>query len=72
MSRSAHYIPNLTNLEFQFPQFNVLQSVFLFLFNISYIGIFECILMLTKTFIWKKYWKGKQTKYLAFVKLGVG
>ena len=40
ISRSAHRTPNFTNPEFQFLQFKVLQSVFLFLFNItSDIGI---------------------------------
>ena len=37
----------------------------------SYIGIFGCIWYWFKTFIWKKYSKCKQTKYLGFVKLGV-
>ena len=47
MSHSVHQKPNFTNPEFQFPQFKVLQSIFLFLFNIpSYIGIFWCILVL--------------------------
>ena len=30
ISRSAHQAPNFTNPEFQFPQFKVLQSVFIF------------------------------------------
>ena len=38
--RSAHRTPNYTNSEFQFPQFKVLQSVFIFLCVKSYIGIF--------------------------------
>ena len=33
ISRSAHQTPNFTNLEFQFPQFKVLQIVFSFLYN---------------------------------------
>ena len=45
LSHSAHWAPNFTNPEFQFPHFKVLQSVCSF-FNItSYIGIFECILI---------------------------
>ena len=36
---------NFTNLQFQFAQFKVLQSVF-FSFIASYIGIFGCILLL--------------------------
>ena len=45
ISRSAR-TPNFMNTEFQFSQFKVLQSVF-FLFNVtSYIGIFECNLIL--------------------------
>ena len=72
LSSSAHRTPNFMNPEFQFPQFKVLQSVFLFLFNIkSYIGIFGCIWYQFKTFIWKKYSKSKQTKYSGFAKLGV-
>ena len=31
LSRSAHRTPHFTNPEFQFPQFKVLQSIFLFL-----------------------------------------
>ena len=34
-SRSSHRTPNFTNSEFQFPQFKVLQSAFLFFFNIT-------------------------------------
>ena len=30
LSRSAHQIPNFKNPKFQFPQFKVLQSVFIF------------------------------------------
>ena len=40
LSRSAHRTTNFTNSEFQFPQFKVLQSVFIFLCVKSYIGIF--------------------------------
>ena len=44
LSRSAHRTPNFTKPEIQFPQFKVLQSVFLY--NImSYIGNFGCILI---------------------------
>ena len=47
LSCSAHQTTNFTNPEFQFPQFKVLQSVFIFFLNIkSYIGIFGCIVML--------------------------
>ena len=53
VSRSAHRTPNFANCEFQFPQFKVLQSVFLF--NItSYIGIFDCILILIQNFYLEK------------------
>ena len=72
VSCSAHQTPNIPNPEFQFPQFKVLQSVGLFLFNIaSYIGIFGCILILIQNFYLEKYSKSKQTKYSGFVKLGV-
>ena len=37
----------------------------------SYIGIFGCIWYWFKTFIWKKYSKCKQTKYLGLAKFGV-
>ena len=37
---------NFTNLQFQFPQFKVLQSVFFFFLIASYIGIFGCILLI--------------------------
>ena len=46
ISRSAHQTPNLTNPEFQFPQFQMLQSVFILVCVKSYIGIFWCILVL--------------------------
>ena len=35
LSRSAHQTPNFTNPEIQFPQFEVLQNVFFFLFNMN-------------------------------------
>ena len=40
-SHSAHPTTNFTNPEFQFPQFKVLQSVFIILCVKSYIGIFD-------------------------------
>ena len=46
ISRSAHQTPNFTNPEFQFPQFQVLQSGFS-LYYMSSIGIFGCIFIST-------------------------
>ena len=46
LSRSAHQTPNFTNPEFQFPQFRVLQSFFVFIFLIlpivlAFLGVFR-------------------------------
>ena len=46
ISRSAHRTTNFTNPELQFPQFKVLQSVFIFSCVKSYIGIFWRIVFL--------------------------